>query len=66
MLAHCPALLELTTTSQASQCVPAALLDTTVQKGPPILPSFPVHLDSTALMVQSPQNCGHGYDSLLE
>ncbi|KAM7413317.1 hypothetical protein PAMA_020621 [Pampus argenteus] len=54
--AQCPAQLEPTPTSQASQPVPAALLDTTVQKGLVTLPSYPVLLVSTALMGSASQS----------
>lgn len=53
--AQCPAQLGPTLTSQASQCVPAALLATTAQKRLATSQCSPVPLDSTALMVDSPK-----------
>lgn len=49
--AQCPAQLEPTPTSQGSLCVPAAPLDTTVQKRLATSPSSPARLASTAQMV---------------
>lgn len=49
--AQCPAQLGPIPTSLASQCVPAVLLATTVQRGPTTSPGSLAPLDSTALMV---------------
>ncbi|KAF3847745.1 hypothetical protein F7725_020773 [Dissostichus mawsoni] len=53
--ARCHAQLEPTPSSQANQCVPAALLATTVQRRLETSPSPPVPLVSTAPTVDSPK-----------